>query len=136
VRVAVATVLLGVVVSACGGGAKQGVTRTAPSPVSEQIREALSESLNGPALPDMATAQRPRLPFVAVTRCAGPSGGGAGRYECATKPRGSRGIRSVAVDVRRDGSWSTQQLTVQTGLRAHRSAAVTSVWGVGIRISS
>ena len=117
-----------------GGGPRHSPPRAATPPVAQQVRAALLESLSRPALPDMTTAQRPHLPFVAISACSGPAGGAAGRYRCATTPRGRRGLRSVTVQVKRDGTWSTQPLTVT--LRGRRTTAVTSVWGTGIRMPS
>ena len=125
-----------VVAAGCGGGTTREQANVATPPVTEQVRQALRDSLKGPVLPDMTTAQHPRLPFVAVAGCTGPTGGGAGRYECATTPRGGHGIRSITVEVRRDGRWSTQPLTVQARVHGHRATAVTSVWGFGIRLPS
>jgi hypothetical protein len=120
----------------CGGGATHHQTSAPPSAVTEQVRQALVDSLKNPALPDMATAQRLRLPYLAVGACTGLAGGRAGRYKCETTPRGSRGIRSITVQVAPDGTWSTQPLPVEARVHGHQTTAVTSVWGFGIRIPS
>jgi hypothetical protein len=132
--------LLGViaaVASGCGGGTKQQEGGVPTPPVTDQLRQALLDALKNPALPDMSAAHRPRLPFVAVTTCTGPIGGGAGRYECATSPRGRHGIRSITVNVARDGKWSTQPLAVHATVHGHRTGAVNfGLWGFGIRLPS
>jgi hypothetical protein len=119
--------------SACGGGKHQQSSAPTP-PVIEQVRQALLDSLKIPALPDMTTDQHPLLPYTAVGACVGPTGGGAGRYQCATTPRGRRGVRSITVQVRGDGEWSTQPLTVWATLHGRRTTAATSLWGTGIHI--
>jgi hypothetical protein len=81
----------------------------------------------------MTPSQQPQLPYTAVTSCAGPRAGGAGRYRCATTPRGARGVRSVTVLVGRDGQWSSEPLTIAVTHRGHPIGARTAVWGVGIR---
>jgi hypothetical protein len=112
---------------ACGGG---GHHNASPAPVAEQVRQALLDALTHPALPALNTARRPQLPYVGVSVCVGPAHGGAGRYRCTTTPRGRRGLRSITVRVKPDGSWSTEAVKV----RGQRSAGVTSIWGVGIRL--
>jgi hypothetical protein len=127
---AAATVGLG----GCGGGSHPRDAGVRARPVAEQLRQALTDSLKAPALPDMVSVRRPRLPFVAVSGCTGPAAGAAGRYTCATTPRGRRGVRSVAVHVRSDGSWSTDPIPVQATLHGHGTTAVTGIWGAGIRL--
>lgn len=120
--------------SGCGGTNHQegGVPRPT---VTEQVRQALLDASKSPALPDMSAAQRPRLPFVGVTACTGPTGGGAGRYECATRPRGRHGLRSITVNVTRDGKWSTQSLPVAAKVHGQRTSVVNlGLWGLGIRV--
>jgi hypothetical protein len=123
--------------SGCGADAKHQ-DRGAPAPaVAEQVRQALLGALKNAALPDMQAAQRPRLPFVGVTACTGPTAGRAGRYECTTRPRGRYGIRSITVNVTRDGTWSTQSLPMVARVHGHRtSAANFGLWGVGIQLPS
>jgi hypothetical protein len=123
--------------SGCGGGAKHQEGGVPAPPVTEQVRQALLDALRNPALPEMRAAQRPRLPFVGVTACTGPTGGGAGRYECATRPRGRHGIRSITVNVTPDGKWSTQSLAVDARVHGHRTSAVNfGLGGVGIQVPS
>jgi hypothetical protein len=127
-----------VAVAGCGGGAKRHEQRAgAATPrVTEQVRQALADSLKRPFSPNMSTAQLPRLPFVAVASCAGPVAGGAGSYRCVTTPRGAHGMRSVTVRVKSDGSWSTQPIRVPTGVHGHGTPAVTAIWGAGIQLPS
>jgi hypothetical protein len=122
------------VIGACGGPGPRRESPASARSVSEQVRQALLGVLESPALPQMATARRPRLPYSAVRACVGPPQGSAGRYRCATTPRGPRGVRSVAVQVRSDGEWSTQPLPVETTVSGHSATAVTSVWGTGIQL--
>jgi hypothetical protein len=125
---------LAAVTSGCGGGAKQQEGGVPTPPVTDQVRQALLDALKNPALPDVSAEQRPRLPFVTVTACTGPTGGGAGRYECATSPRGRHGIRSITVNVTRDGKWSTQPVTTDARSHGHTSAVNFGLAGFGIRI--
>ena len=129
-----AAVIAALLMTACAGGTKHDPSDTA-QPVSEQVRQALVDALDHPALPDMSAAQRPRLPYVDVGVCVGPSGGGAGRYRCTTTPRGPDGVRSISVQVGHDGAWSTQPLTVRATLHGRSTTAATSVWGTGIHLS-
>jgi hypothetical protein len=130
--VVIATML----VSACGGGGTKHDQPHTAQPVSEQVRQALVDALKSPALLDMSPAQRPRLPYVGVGVCVGPQQGGVGRYRCTTTPRGPHGVHSISVQVRRDGAWSTQPLTVRATLYGRPTTAETSVWGAGIHLPS
>jgi hypothetical protein len=128
---------LAAVATGCGGGTKRQEGGVPTPPVTDQVRQALLDALKNPAVPDMRAAQRSRLPFVTVTACAGPTGGGAGRYECATSPRGRHGIRSITVNVTRDGRWSTQAPSSHARLHGDRTAAVNfGLSGFGIRVPS
>ena len=126
--------LIGLVLMLGGcGGSHRTPRAPAPPAVAEQVREALLGALGSPALTGMTPAQQPQLPYTAVTSCRGPRAGGAGRYRCATTPRGDKGVRSVAVRVRRSGQWSSEPLTIAVTHRGHRIGARMAVWGVGIR---
>lgn len=123
--------------SGCGCGTKHHEPRVSATPVTEQVRQALLSALKMPTLADPHAAQRPRLPFVDVTACSGPASGGAGRYLCATRPRGRDGIRSITVNVTRDGKWSTQSRPVTVAVHGHRtSSANFGLFGFGIRLRS
>jgi hypothetical protein len=136
VLIALLALIASAVAAGCGGGTGHQQTGVPTPPVAEQVRHALRDSLKSPTLPAMTDAQRPRLPFTAVADCSGPAGGGAGRYRCLTTPRKTHGIRSIIVQVRSDGQWSTQPLAVETTLHGRGTTAVTSVWGFGIRMPS
>ncbi|HVP03703.1 MAG TPA: hypothetical protein VMT10_14125 [Solirubrobacteraceae bacterium] len=134
VRAALLALTASAAAAGCGGGTSPQQTAAPALPVSEQVRQALLDSLHGPSLPEMADAQRPRLPFTAVAGCSGPAQGGAGQYRCVTTPRGIHGVRAVTVRVSSNGQWSTQPLQVEARLRGHATRAATSVWGFGIRL--
>jgi hypothetical protein len=124
---------LSLTVAACGGSKHQPPPQE-PPPVAEQVREALLNALGSAALSHLTPGQRPKLPYSYVTACSGP--GGPGRYRCHTTPQGHDGLRSVDVDVKANGQWSTKPLTVELTTHGHRGRAVTGVWGVGIRFRS
>lgn len=122
-------------VGACGGASQQRPpVPPSATPVAEQVRDALRASLhNQPTVSGVATP-RPRLPYAAVRACTGPAAGAQGAYRCSTTPFGPRGVRTVIVDVRRDGKWATRPIPVQTTIRGRRTTAMTGVWGFGLRM--
>jgi hypothetical protein len=105
-----------------------------PPPVTQQVHDALVGALHGPSPAPPTAARHPRLAYIDVGACAGPTAGGAGAYRCATAPRGPTGVRSVTVDVRADGSWASRPLPVRTTFHGHRTTAQSFVWGVGLRL--
>jgi hypothetical protein len=116
----------------CGGGHHDAPPPVRQAPVASQVREALAGALGSPALTGLFPTHDPQLPWRAVGICHGP--GGPGTYRCATTPRGSHGVRTVTVTVKRGGQWTTRALPVATTWHGRRLSARTAVWGVGIRV--